>query len=333
MRVSDGLSFDLRVAYPGFTLEACAEIPAQGITVLSGPSGSGKTTLLRALAGLETRAEGSVRLGPLDWSNLRPAKRGIGYVFQETRLFPHLDVAGNLDYGARRRSTTPAQMNRIIEALDLGTLLPRDPAHLSGGEARRVALGRALAAQPLVLLLDEPLAGLDRARKADLMPYIVRAVAEVDGPTLYVTHSRFEISGLADQILSIHQGRLTGWTGAAPRLVARVSKVETGRIELAIGDAVVWVAGQGQVDERRTIALGEDYVLSRHWPGKSSAALTLESQVIQARADDLRLNVAGQELRLASSAGKAMHARPNDTLWLTIPRIEGSVFGPLESDD
>ena len=159
----EGLHFDLSVRYPGFELNAADTIPTAGITVLSGPSGSGKTTLLRAIAGLEPAAERSV---------------------QEARLFPHLTVRQNLDYGARRRGATRAEVEAVIDALDLSALLSREPARLSGGEARRVALGRALASRPRILLMDEPLTGLDRARKADLMPWIARAVAGFGVPAL-----------------------------------------------------------------------------------------------------------------------------------------------------
>ena len=123
--MSDVLGFDIRVEHPDFTLEAAAEVPLTGITALSGPSGSGKTTLLRALAGLEPHTSGHVRFADEDWTGLSPAARGIGYVFQDARLFPHLDVAGNLDYGARRRHTPTGLVEAVIGALDLHPLLRR----------------------------------------------------------------------------------------------------------------------------------------------------------------------------------------------------------------
>ena len=280
--MSEVLAFDLRVDRPGFSLLAAAEVPLTGITALSGPSGSGKTTLLRAIAGLEPQAQGAVSYAGEDWTGLRASDRGVGYVFQDARLFPHLDVMGNLDYGATRRGTPRDLIDAAIEALDLRPLLHRAPATLSGGETRRVALGRALASAPRILLMDEPLTGLDRARKADLMPYIARAVAGFGVPALYVTHSAGEIGFLADRTLEIAEGRLTGWRDAAPHLLGTVVNTAPGQIELALGDLRLWLTGQGSVAEHWSIPLGQDYLLSVDPPGISSAALCVPVEVVSA---------------------------------------------------
>ncbi len=330
--MADSLTFDIGVRYPGFTLEAAAEIPGHGITVLSGPSGSGKTTLLRALAGLEPRATGTVRFGADDWGHLRPSERPVGYVFQEARLFPHLDVAGNLDYGARRRGTAPARVAAVIDALDLGPLLGRDTGTLSGGEARRVALGRALASGPRVLLMDEPLSGLDRARKTDLMPYIARAVAAFGGPALYVTHSAYEIGVLADRTLSIAAGRFTGWAGPSPRLKVRIRRAEAGWIELAAGDRHVWVPGRGEVGDVLALPLGEGCLVSAASPGQSTGAVTLPGRLLDATDDGLRLEIAGQTVTLAGVGGDAEDWTPGQAVWLTLPRSAGPLLATGDSE-
>lgn len=332
MGVSDSLTFDLRVAYPGFALEAAAEIPATGITVLSGPSGSGKSTLLRALAGLESRAEGRVQLGPKDWSKAPPAMRNVGFVFQDARLFPHLDVAGNLDYGARRRGTSAKTVASLVEALDLGPLLHRNPANLSGGEARRVALGRALATGPRVLLMDEPLSGLDRARKYDLMPYIARAVANFGGPALYVTHSAYEIGVLADRVLSIADGQLTGWSGPAPRLWGRVSQSKGGWVELSLGDQHINVQGYGQVGEAMLLPLGKGCLVTGRDPGPNTAAATLLGQLQKIEAGWFHLKIAGQDVWQPADISAGANWSPGQPIWLTLPRGAGPLLATGDSN-
>lgn len=325
------LSFDIHVALPGFTLEAAAAVPLAGITALSGPSGSGKTTLLRAIAGLEPQARARITFAGANWTGLRPEQRGVGYVFQDARLFPHLDVAGNLAYGARRRNATAAQTGAVVAALDLGPLLHRRPETLSGGETRRVALGRALASGPRVLLLDEPLTGLDRARKADLMPYIARAVAGFGVPALYVTHSANEIGFLADRTLSISDGRLTGWSPPAPRLIGEVVAAAPGQIELAFGGLRLWLAGHGAEGELWALPLGQDYLVSAEPPGLSNAALTLEARVRRAVPGDgaLTVEIAGQRLDLPWQRHDGAVPGPDTVLWVSLPRLAAR---PLQPD-
>ncbi|MCP3972316.1 MAG: ATP-binding cassette domain-containing protein [Rhodobacteraceae bacterium] len=321
--MSDQLEFDISLRFAGFELEAAAEVPLNGITALSGPSGSGKTTLLRAIAGLEPQAQGHVRFAGEDWNGLAPEARGVGYVFQDARLFPHLDVAGNLDYGARRRGTPRGLVDAVIDALDLGPLLHRAPATLSGGETRRVALGRALASGPRILLMDEPLTGLDRARKSRLMPYIARAVAGFGVPALYVTHSAVEIGFLADRTLSIAEGKLQGWSGAGPRLLGQVTDAVPGQVCLAIGRRAVWLQGHGEVGEIWALPLGQDYLAASEPPGLCNAALTIEALVMQAEhgTGTCDLDVEGQQISIGWHREDGVLPEPGARLWLSLPRL------------
>jgi molybdate transport system ATP-binding protein len=143
-------------------------------------------------------------------------RRRIGYVFQDARLFPHLDVRQNLDYGRRmnRLAEDPAARKRVIDLLDIGNLLDRRPGRLSGGERHRVALGRALLSQPRLLLLDEPLSSLDEERKEEILPYLIRLRDEAGIPMVYVSHDAAEMRQLATEIVMIRRGRVTAFGGA-----------------------------------------------------------------------------------------------------------------------
>ena len=195
----------------GFTLDVALDAPAGRVTALVGPSGSGKSTLLRAVAGLE-RLEGEVRLGAEVWQDARtrrpPHRRAAGFVFQYAQLLPHLSVAGNLDYARRRSGAAPAEVARLVDLLGIGALLARAPAGLSGGERQRVAVARALARRPRLLLLDEPLSGLDAAAKATLLPELRRVFAELAVPVVHVSHDAGEVAALADRTLHMRAGRL-----------------------------------------------------------------------------------------------------------------------------
>jgi molybdate transport system ATP-binding protein len=197
-----------------FKLDVDLLLPSQGVTVLYGHSGSGKTTCLRVLAGLERDAQAQVEVAGVVWQNsarrvfLPPHQRSLGYVFQEPRLFPHLSVEGNVRFGFDR---TPAHQRRHdwrhgLELLGIGHLLGRRPAELSGGERQRVAIARALATSPSLLLMDEPLASLDTARKAEILPWLEQLHARLDIPVIYVTHSADEMARLGDHLVLLENG-------------------------------------------------------------------------------------------------------------------------------
>ena len=204
-----------QLAYSGFALDVDLQLPPRGVTAIFGPSGSGKTTLLRCIAGLEKKCHGRLAVNGEAWQNdkmfLPAHRRDIGYVFQDANLFAHLDVAGNLDFAVKRARDreTHRGTNRdaIIEMLSLGDLLGRRVNRLSGGERQRVAIARALLTSPKLLLMDEPLASLDRERRREIIPFLERLHRDLDIPILYVSHAHDEVMRLADHLVLMQQGR------------------------------------------------------------------------------------------------------------------------------
>jgi molybdate transport system ATP-binding protein len=214
------LAVDVDKRLGGFSVAARFETAA-GVTALFGPSGAGKTTIVNMIAGLVAPDRGRITLADaVLFDSARrihvPAhRRRIGYVFQEGRLFPHLSVAGNLDYGRRMcgLARDPTEMARIVELLDLGHLTDRRPGKLSGGERQRVAVGRALLMRPRLLLLDEPLASLDAARKREILPYLERLRDEVGIPMVYVSHQAGELRRIATSVVRLDAGRVAAVGG------------------------------------------------------------------------------------------------------------------------
>jgi molybdate transport system ATP-binding protein len=203
------LEFDCRFAYPtGFTLDF-QFTAAEGITALVGPSGSGKTTILNLIAGLLTPASGRICLREQTLFdskarlNLPPERRGLGYLFQDFLLFPHLTVAENLRYGQSRQKHRGLDFSAIVTILGLGELLGRHPASLSGGQKQRVALGRALLRNPRLLLLDEPLNALDAELRSGVTQYVRQIVAESEIPTLIVSHDLPNVEALAGAVVRL----------------------------------------------------------------------------------------------------------------------------------
>jgi molybdate transport system ATP-binding protein len=209
------LSVDIEKQLGEFSLALKFEAKG-GATALFGPSGAGKTSAVNMIAGLVAPDHGRITLDEtilfdsVARINVPAHRRRIGYVFQEGRLFPHLTVAQNLDYGRWMSgiSADPDERERIVALLEIDALLKRRPGHLSGGERQRVAFGRALLMKPRLLLLDEPLASLDRGRKLEILPYLARLRDEANVPMIYVSHQAGEIQKLCSQVVRIEDGRV-----------------------------------------------------------------------------------------------------------------------------
>ncbi len=252
-----------------FHLKLALDLPAQGITTLFGPSGSGKTTLLRIIAGLE-RAPARVALGDQIWQDdhyfTPPHRRPVGVVFQDAVLFPHLSARANIEFG-RRRAPSPmnhTELAHLVELLGIGGLLDRKPNQLSGGEAQRVAIARALALKPHVLLMDEPLAALDDARKAEILPYLDALHAGFDCPVIYVTHSVSEVTRLADHLVLLDQGQVR-WMGPAAEGLHRLGAIPARTahvIEAGANGCVIEIDGQTLACPGMQAIVGDTYALT-----------------------------------------------------------------------
>jgi molybdate transport system ATP-binding protein len=231
------LEVSLRHRFGAFALDVDFRAPP-GVTVLFGRSGSGKTSVVNAVAGLLRPEAGRIAVG--DWVlcdsaarlRLPPHRRRLGYIFQEGRLFPHLTVRQNLAYGAwfAPRGAPREDMGRVVDLLGIGHLLDRRPGALSGGEKQRVAIGRALLSAPRLILADEPLAALDDARKAEILPYFERLRDEVSVPILYVTHAASEVARLATTVVAMEAGRVTA-AGPAAAVLGDPAVLPTGARE------------------------------------------------------------------------------------------------------
>lgn len=307
------LSVQLKHSLPGIDLDIRFEAPP-GVTVLFGRSGSGKTTIVDAVAGLLRPQAGRVAVD--DWVLfdsgqglwLPPHRRRLGYIFQEGRLFPHLTVRQNLSYGRwfAPRGAQREDPDRVIEMLGIGHLLERRPARLSGGEKQRVAIGRALLASPRLILADEPLAALDEARKAEILPYFERLRDEVSVPILYVTHSAAEVARLATSVVALQDGKVSRFGPAsevladpsvAPAGVRAVGAVlqvrvaahhDDGLSELVAGDARLFLPRIPRAvgDELRIRIPAQEVILSDRKPDGLSALNVLEGRVDTIRAGE-----------------------------------------------
>ena len=241
-----GIGVRLRVDRPGFRLDVDEQFPARGVTALFGHSGSGKTTLLRCLAGLEHAAQGRISVNGDVWQDqhrwLPTHRRPIGYVFQEPSLFPHLTVLGNLRYGQRRNPVGAGagfSLEQAIELFGIGHLLKRRPGGLSGGERQRVGIARALAVNPRLLLMDEPLAALDLNRKQEILPYLERLHDELEIPVLYVSHAADEVARLADYLVVMDDGEVKA-SGPLNAILSRLDlPIRLGEDAGAVLDGVV----------------------------------------------------------------------------------------------
>lgn len=222
-----------RTTLGAFELDVEASLASHAVTALFGPSGAGKTTMLRCMAGLERAPQGFFRVPDETWQDedrkvfVPPHRRAVGVVFQDVGLFPHLTVQKNLDYGRRRAAnvdrapSAAIDLDDVVDLLGIRDLLGRYPDRLSGGEARRVAIARSLLTQPRLLLMDEPLTGLDVRAKAEVMDYLERLFRRLPTPVVYVSHSLDEVARLADAMLIMEGGRITAH-GSPTELLARL---------------------------------------------------------------------------------------------------------------
>jgi len=326
------VSLDVHIRHDrgDFVLDAAFAVDEPGVTALFGPSGAGKSTLVHAIAGLLRPDAGHVRLDGeslFDGATGRfvPARRrAIGYVFQDGRLFPHLNVRDNLLFGARRtRRRGAIDLDGVVELLALAPLLARRPRALSGGERQRVALGRALLAAPRLLLLDEPLSALDAGLKAEILPFLAAVRDEARVPMVYVSHAIEEVSRLADTLVLMEAGgvRAAGPLGemlARLDLLAATGEVDAGAViettvrahdladglsELVFtGGVMVVTAVAAPVGARvRVRVRARDVILARTPPGPTSVNNVFAARIeaVRARADghaDIRLDLGGTAL-------------------------------------
>ena len=339
-----------------FSLDVGFTAPV-GVTALFGRSGSGKTTLVNALAGLirpdagRISIDGAVMFDSEQRICVPPHKRRIGYVFQDARLFPHLTVRQNLAYGRRfaPRGATGPSVDRIVELLEIGALLQRRPGDLSGGEKQRVALGRAILSKPRVLLMDEPLAALDAARKTEILSYLERLRDETALPILYVSHSVAEIARLATTIVLIEKGRIQGAGPAeqvlsdpafAPALglreagallMARVAAHEDdGLTRLDTGAGPLWLPQIGATmgSTVRLRILAQDVMLATERPKGISALNILPATVREIRQGQgpgvlVQMAVADALVlaRITSRSSLALALKPGSTVYAVLKAV------------
>jgi len=346
------------VRYADFALNAEIELPGRGVSALFGHSGSGKTTFLRAVAGLEHAAGGYLEVNGEVWQDasrgffLPTHRRPLGYVFQDAALFPHLNVRDNLAYGRRRIAPARRRVaaEAAIELLGIGKLLERLPEKLSGGEKSRVAMARALLTSPSLLLMDEPLAALDHARKQEILPYLEKLHDELDIPVLYVSHAADEIARLADHLVVLENGQVLA-NGPLVETLARIDlPIRLGEDTGVVIDTTVvkrdrdwhlaqvefsggwlWVRDNGHPEGQhvRVRILARDVSIAHERVYGTSILNMLPAQVV-ALADDthaaltlVRLDLGGAPLiaRLTRRSAAALGLRPGIKVWAQIKAV------------
>ena len=287
--------------FPQLELCVAFEIDTGGITALFGPSGAGKTSIANVIAGLLKADQGRIVLNGRELFDsdraicLPPQQRGVGYVFQDARLFPHLSVEKNLRFGWRRaeRRSSESEFHRIVALLGIAHLLKRKPRTLSGGEKSRIALGRALLASPDLLILDEPLAALDAPRKSEILPWLERLRDEARMPILYISHALEEVARIADRVILLKAGRVVAngsvldlltdfafaeFTGGPPygtlldaRIAGHMEADGLTVLSFPGGELFVPLFGRSQGSRLRVHIRAEDVIIARERPGAISA--------------------------------------------------------------
>jgi molybdate transport system ATP-binding protein len=345
-----------KLGFASFVLDVDLQLPGRGVTALFGHSGSGKTTLLRCIAGLVRVPGGVLSVNGTVWQDARTFmpthRRPLGYVFQEASLFPHLSVRANLEYGMKR-AASPLRSDALrasIDLLGIGQLLERTPEALSGGERQRVAIARALAVSPALLLLDEPLASLDLARKHEILPYLERLHDDLDIPVLYVSHAPDEVARLADHVVLLQHGRVTAH-GDLRTTLSRLDLADA----FADDFGVVIEATVGQHDDvdhltridfqgasvfvsRCTEAPGSrirfriqarDVSLATQKPAHSSILNVLQARVIEVGAATVpgqalvKLDVGGSPLiaRISGRSRRELGIEPGVSVWAQVKSV------------
>lgn len=291
-----------------FRLNINVRFSGQAISALFGPSGSGKTTILNCIAGLRPDiGNAEVRFGSHSWqsksAHAPPWKRPLGYVFQDSRLFPHLTVQGNLDYAAQRANGDGFAFEQVVDWLDVELLLPRPPTELSAGQQQRVAIARALMRNPQLLLLDEPLANLDKSAARDCLACLERINRESKLPMIYVSHQIDEVCAIANHVVILEQGKVTGagpLLDLASRLDNRLAEDEAaaailpakvvgrdehyGLSELLIDGVPIWVSASSPLGSHRRLRVpARDVSVCREKPQTSSIVNILPVTLVELR--------------------------------------------------
>lgn len=337
-----------------FTVDVDLRLPATGITGIFGPSGAGKTSVLRCVAGLERAQPGIVRIGGETWQDdsifLPSWQRAVAYVFQEASLFDHLDVRGNVEYGRKRTRSAGASVDAAIELLGIAPLLDRKPASLSGGERQRVAIARAVASAPRLMLLDEPLAAVDVARRSDILPWLLKLRRELKLPMLYVTHSIDEVARLADTVVLMEEGRVAA-SGPAREVLANMDAAAmlgdeagallegtvAGRDErwqlarIAFDGGALWLRDTGLAigTAVRLRVLARDVSIATQEPQGSSIQNILPATVEQVAADahpsqvivQLRCGASMLLARVTARAAHTLALAPSQRVWAQVKSV------------
>lgn len=277
-----------QTSHHGFSLELDLSLPTTGVTAVFGPSGSGKTSLLRMIAGLDKRPGAEVHFNQQCWQQenrfVSVDQRKIGYVFQQPGLFPHLNVAQNITYGQSRNAQSDdifiQLIDELIDIFELRRLIKRDPHSLSGGEQQRVAIVRALASSPQLLLMDEPLASLDEALKSEFMGYLEQILKTLPIPVIYVTHSKQEVARLSQHLLLLKAGKCVA--NAKTRDIFTDFSLDVSLFDspqALIPARVIHIDPRFQLT-RFTSGLGEVVAtISKHQPGQQATLVIQASDV------------------------------------------------------